>query len=126
MAAYNSTSPVLFFGALLLVAAPQHTRFDFTSENGPMALSHDGKRLAFVAPLAGKNLIWVRSLVSDAVRPIAGTEGAHYPFWSPNGRYLGFFADGKLKKVASESGAQPRTLCDARKSYGGTWNADDT
>ena len=108
------------------VPAPEQARFDFTSENGPMALSHDGKRLAFIATFAGKNMIWVRSLSSNAAQPIVGTEGAHYPFWSPDGRYLGFFADGKLKKIASVSGAPPRTLCDAPKAYGGSWNVNDT
>jgi Tol biopolymer transport system component len=108
------------------ISAPEKARFDFTSENGPMALSHDGKRLAFIATFAGKNMIWVRSLGSDAAQQIEGTEGAHYPFWSPDGRYLGFFSDGKLKKIATASDAPPQTLCDAPKSYGGTWNADDT
>jgi len=108
------------------ISAPQEARFDFTSENGPMALSRDGKRLAFIATFAGKNMIWVRSLGSDAAQPLVGTAGAHYPFWSPDGRYLGFFADGKLKKIATASDAPAQTLCDAPKSYGGTWNADDT
>src|SRR5438132_466213 len=68
------------------IPAPENGRFDFTSENGPMALSRDGKRLALIATFAGKNMIWVRSLGSDAAQPIVGTEGAHYPFWSPDGR----------------------------------------
>src|SRR5438105_339260 len=107
------------------IPAPENGRFDFTSENGPMALSRDGKRLALIATFAGKNMIWVRSLGSDAAQPIVGTEGAHYPFWSPDGRYLGFFADGKLKKIATSSGGSPQVLCDGA-GRGGTWNADDT
>jgi hypothetical protein len=55
-------------------------------------------RLAFVGvDSAGKDQLWVRPLDALAAQPLAGTEGATYPFWSPDSRYLAFFADGKLK-----------------------------
>ena len=53
-----------------------------------------------------------------------GTEGATYPFWSPDNRYIGFFAQGKLKKILA-SGGPPQTLCDAPEGRGGSWNRDD-
>jgi eukaryotic-like serine/threonine-protein kinase len=56
-------------------------------------------------------------------KPLAGTDGATYPFWSPDGAYLGFFAAGKLKKIAI-AGGPPQTLCDSTSGRGGTWNRD--
>src|SRR5882672_6720445 len=54
---------------------------------------------------------------------LAGTQGASYPFWSPDGKYIGFFAEGKLKKVEVSAG-QVQVLCDAPNGRGGTWNRD--
>ena len=91
---------------------------------GPVVVSPDGQSLAFAAWDAdGEVRIFVRNL--DEVRPrvLAGTENAQYPFWSPDSKNLGFFADGKLKKV-SASGGQPLTLCDAPDGKGGSWGAE--
>jgi len=89
-------------------------------------ISPDGRRLAFVATVEGKALLWVRPLDSLAARPLAGTEDAAYPFWSPDNRFLAFFAQGKLKKV-DVSGGPPQTLCNAEiPSRGGAWNSDGT
>ena len=92
-----------------------------------LALSPDGRRLAFVASSEGRDLLWVRSLDSLSAQALPGTEGAtgaSPPFWSPDGRFIGFFAGGKLKKIDA-SGAPPQTLCDAgRGGRGGTWNRD--
>jgi Tol biopolymer transport system component len=91
---------------------------------GPFALSPDGRRLAFVAHAAGeRTVLWVRSLESLVSQPLPGTEGANYPFWSPDSRFVGFFADGKLKKIAI-SGGLPRTVCEAVFGHGGSWNRD--
>jgi hypothetical protein len=87
------------------------------------AISSDGRRLAFVAAFEGKRLLWVRSLDSLDPRGLAGTEGASAPFWSPDNRFIGFFAQGKLKKI-EVSGGPPLTLCDAGEGFGGTWNRD--
>jgi len=56
-------------------------------------------------------------------QPLPGTEGAAYPFWSPDGRFLGFFAGGKLKRVDT-AGGEPQILCDATNGRGGSWNRD--
>jgi len=90
----------------------------------PLALSPDGRRLAIVASFEGRDLLWVRSLDSLSAQALTGTEGASSPFWSPDNRFIGFFAGGKLKKIDA-SGAPPQTLCDvAAESRGGTWNRD--
>ena len=88
-----------------------------------LSLSPDGSFLAFVANAGGPNQIWLRPLDALAARPLAGTDGATYPFWSPDGTYVAFFAQGKLKKVAIR-GAPPQTICDAPDGRGGTWNRD--
>jgi hypothetical protein len=90
-----------------------------------MAFSPDGSKLAFVASTpGGQDQIWIRALDSNDLKPLSGTEGSVYPCWSPNGKYLGFFADGKLK-VISNVGGTARVLCDAASPRGGSWNADD-
>jgi len=89
---------------------------------GP-SLSPDGTRLAFVASVGAKTMLWVRALESLAPQPLAGTDGAGYPFWSPDSRFLAFFAQGKLKKI-DLAGGPPQTLCDAPLPRGGTWNRE--
>jgi hypothetical protein len=101
---------------------PEKSSFVF--DLGPMALSPDGRRLAFLAPTAErKNLLWVRPLNGAAAQPLAGTDGAAYPFWSPDSRFLGFFAGGKLKKIDA-LGGPPQVLCDTQEGRGGTWNRE--
>ena len=87
-----------------------------------LAISPDGQRLAFVASSEGQTLLWIRTLDSLASQPLTGTDGASSPFWSPDGQYLGFFADGALKKIAVSGGA-PVTLCEVQNPRGGTWSA---
>lgn len=81
------------------IMAPGNADFVLDGFAGPMVLSPDGKRIAFVAATEGKSMLWVRPLDVDAAQPLAGTEGAQYPFWSPSSRYLGFFSRGKLEKI---------------------------
>ncbi len=88
-----------------------------------LAVSPDGQRIAFVAGDTGKSQLWVRPLNSAAAQPLRGTEGASYPFWSPDSRSLGFFADGKLKRVDIDGGA-PQVLANANSGRGGAWNRD--
>ena len=87
------------------------------------ALSPDGRYLAFVAADDGPTRLWVRAMDAVDSRPLAGTDGATYPFWSPDSQYLGFFAQGELKKTALTAGS-PQTLCDATNGRGGSWNSD--
>jgi Tol biopolymer transport system component/tRNA A-37 threonylcarbamoyl transferase component Bud32 len=102
---------------------PDGSRYFLTTRQpGPAALSPDGKKMAFVALDADRNvLLWVRSLAADTATPLAGTDGASYPFWSPDGRSLGFFADRKLKRIPAAGGAV-LILCDAPFGKGGSWN----
>jgi len=86
-------------------------------------LSPDGRTLAFVANRDDASQVWIRSMDTLESRALAGSEGAIYPFWSPDGAYLGFFAQGKLKKIAV-AGGPPQTLCDSTSGRGGTWNRD--
>ena len=92
--------------------------------NAIPAISPDGRQLAFEAALDGKTSLWVRDLDSLDARPLPGTEGATLPFWSPDSRFLGFFANGKLKKT-SVTGGPVLTLCEAAVGRGGTWNQND-
>ena len=88
---------------------------------GDPVISPDGRRLAFVAMVDGKSLLWVRPMGSLTGQPLPGTEGASGPFWSPEGQSIGFFAQGKLKKIAL-SGESPVILADAPANRGGTWS----
>ena len=90
-----------------------------------IAVAPNGHTLAVEAywESARKNVLWIYELGSPGARSLADTEGATYPFWSPDGRSLAFFADGKLKKL-EVSGGQVQTICDAPSGRGGTWNKD--
>jgi eukaryotic-like serine/threonine-protein kinase len=90
-----------------------------------VALSPDGSMLAYVAEHSGKSQLYLRGLDRFDAKPIPGTEGAYSPFFSPDGRGLGFFSENKLKKV-SVQGGEPVTLCEARIPHGGSWGPDDT
>ncbi len=104
---------------------PDGSRYFLTTRQpGPVAISPDGRRIAFVARGADRRVrLWVRALDEDDGRSIEGTEGASYPFWSPDARHVGFFADRMLKRVDTEGGAV-LTLCDAPFGKGGSWNRD--
>ena len=84
-----------------------------------IAISPDGRRIAFTATdSSGKANLWLRSLDSLASQQLAGTDRASYPFWSPDSRFIGFFADSKLKKIEA-SGGSPQTICDLINDRGG-------
>ena len=90
---------------------------------GDIALSPDGKWLAFTAATGSRVRLWVRSLAGDEATPVESTDGASHPFWSPDSRFVGFFASAKLKKVEL-GGGLPVTLCQASAGTGGTWNRE--
>ncbi len=93
------------------------------TDDPSIALSPDGTQIAFVANQARAPVLWVRSLDAIESRALAGTEGARFPFWSPDGRTIRFFADDKLKRI-DVAGGTPLVVGDAPNARGGTWNTD--
>ena len=91
------------------------------------ALSPDAGRIAFVTvDTNGRRLLWTRALDVLSPQRHAGTEGASYPFWSPDGRFIGFFADNALKKLELATGTvETICKCDTGNGGGGSWNRDD-
>ncbi len=124
-------------GALFLLRSPrssgaQHYRASLLPPPGAsfepynFALSPDGKRLAFVGIVEdGRNTLWIRALDSRLAQQFTGTDGAGFPFWSPDSRRVGFFADQHLKTLDTASGAV-NVLCEAPAGRGGTWNGRGT
>ncbi len=104
------------------ILPPEKTTFGSQTS---MVVSPDGRRIAFVAANGGAPMLWVQPLNSATAQPLAGTEGASYPFWSADSRSLGFFAGGKLNKIDA-SGGPPQIVCDAPAGRGGAWNQDGT
>ena len=112
--ALPETRPIRFF-----ISPPEKTTLA-----GSIAVSPDGKQLAFVTTSpGGSTSLWVRPFESLDAGALPGTEGAMHPFWSPDNRFLGFFAEGKLKKIRVEGGP-PQTLCEVFDARGGTWSRD--
>ena len=87
------------------------------------AASPDGRYVAMSVLGGGGPQLWLRPLDSPQAQELPGTDYATYPFWSPDSRNIGFFAQGKLKKIAV-SGGPTQTLCDAPNGRGGAWNGD--
>jgi serine/threonine protein kinase len=107
------------------ILAPDKFSLDATGDAGGMpVLSPQGDKIAFAAHSGETKLLWVRSLSSDTARALDGTAGAAHPFWSPDGRYIGFFAGGKLLKIAA-AGGPVATVADAPNSRGGSWSTND-
>jgi Tol biopolymer transport system component len=107
-------------------------RFSVTGPEGVMlvpdstavAISPDGRRLVYtIMDATGTVRLWVRRLDSLAAQPLTGTEGATLPFWSPDSRYVAFFAYGKLRKVPV-AGGSPEVICDAPDGRGGSWSKE--
>ena len=112
-------------GVRFQIEAPPKATFNVIGRDaGPLAVSPDGRQIAFVATSSeGQKQVYLRSLDALDARPLPGTDGASYPFWSPDSRAIGFFAGSKLRKVAS-SGGPVQSLCDAPLGRGGTWSRD--
>jgi Tol biopolymer transport system component/predicted Ser/Thr protein kinase len=106
---------------------PLSTRFAWIRNQNLFAVSPDGRSIAFVARGAdGRPSLWVRPLADSSAVPLAGTEGAAAPFWSPDSRFLAFFADAKLKKI-DVAGGPPVTLCEAPPGFPkGSWGSRHT
>jgi serine/threonine protein kinase/WD40 repeat protein len=100
----------------LSIALPPKTSAD------SMALSPDGRHMALAMREAtGKITLWIRALDSVHLQQLFGTENAHRPFWSPDGKSIGFFADNKLKRI-DIAGGPVQTICESGPGRGGTWN----
>ena len=103
------------------LAAPEGTTLAVPAE---AAISPDGATLAFAADdSSGTSSVFIRPLASTDARVVSGTEDAVLPFWSPDGRWIAFFSDGKLRKVTLD-GSAPVALCDAPDARGGAWSRD--
>lgn len=87
------------------------------------AVSPDGRKLAFTAASEGRVMLWVRALDLLEAKPLAGTDNATYPFWSPDSQFLGFFLPNKLKTI-DITGGPARDVADALASRGGAWSPD--
>jgi serine/threonine protein kinase len=92
---------------------------------GTFAISPDGRRGVFIADLgSNKRGLSLLTLATGERHPLPGTHDAAYPFWSPDSQSIGFFAEGKLKRVAAAGGA-PQEICDAPNGRGGSWSSGD-
>jgi Tol biopolymer transport system component len=105
---------------------PTDMGFDFTGDfSGPPVIAPDGSSIAFCARKQKEgSAVWVQALNDLAAKKLEGTDGAAFPFWSADGKFLAFFADGRLKKVAA-SGGPVTVLADAPNARGGSWNQDN-
>lgn len=98
---------------------PEGGQFD----GGSLALSPDGRTLAFSATVEGKTGLWVRPIDGTVSRQLPDTDGAAFPFWSPDGASLGYFSGEKLWRV-DVAGGSPSSICDSTESRGGAWTSD--
>ena len=126
LAAFSLTRPTPWMQVTrTMINPPEKAVLNLAGDSaGPPVLSPDGKTLAFTATKQdGSTAIWVRPLDSLEAQPLQGSENAVFPFWSPDSRALGFFADGKLKTI-DLNGSSPQIITDAPFGRGGAWGAD--
>ena len=104
--------------------SPTEVRFEVTTPPttvpSSLAIAPDGQKIVFVAESEGRLRLWLRPLDSVVARPLTGTDAAQYPFWSPDSGSVGFFADGKLKRIDLEGGSV-QTVANAPRGTGGAW-----
>jgi Tol biopolymer transport system component len=129
LASFVSRQPAATQGVHFEVLPPAKGTFSDDGQGGShpspqLAISPDGRELAFVATTTdGRPRLWVRSIDAMSPRVLPGTEGASHPFWSPDSKFIGFFAAATLKKIAA-NGGPAQVLCDSPGTRGGTWNRD--
>ena len=105
---------------------PDKMQFNLSGDHGgPAMISPDGRYIVFSAYGAGGAQLYLRSLDSTSSQALPGTEGAMFPFWSPDSRSIAFFTDDKLKRI-EVSGGTPVTICGSTLGRGGSWNQDGT
>jgi eukaryotic-like serine/threonine-protein kinase len=118
-------------GARALRPAPtaREVRLEFSTPptvDPALAISPDGLKVVFTGRSKGQSQLWLRSLASSSARPLPGTEHASLPFWSPDGRSVGFFADARLKRLDIDRGSVKTLVSIAPAPLGGAWNNDGT
>ena len=118
----NPTPPPLRTAFSVRLSESDQIPFD---DSPVLDLSRDGRQLVFTSDRGGARRLFVRSLDRIDARPLAGTEGAFSPFFSPDGDWIGFFADRKLKKVPAAGGVS-FVIADAPNNRGGVWLTDDS
>jgi eukaryotic-like serine/threonine-protein kinase len=134
--AWATAASLLLTAALVTLAfafgrppptVPEEIRFEVVTPNitnpRQITISPDGRWITFSASVANTTALFVRRIESTRPEQLAGTEGAFRPFWSPDSRYIGFFADGRIKKI-SVTGGPAQNICDATNIAGATWNAE--
>ena len=125
LVSFAALSFVYFLGKPPIVAV---LRYTLAAPEGStvdsFAISPDGRYVVIAAAVNGKRQLWLRPLDALQTQPMPFTEDATYPFWSPDSRFIGFFAQGKLKKVAA-SGGPSQSLCDVPRTRGGSWGRDN-
>lgn len=119
----SNRAPVDVEPVVFSVAPPGRSAFSSHPGETTFSVSPDGRNLAFVAPNDnGQSVLWVRSTQSLSPRQLPGTEGAAAPFWSPDSRWIGFFAGGRLDKIEAAGGASLQ-ICEVQGLYmTGTWS----
>ena len=109
-----------------VITVPADQRLVAGDRSYPLDISPDGRRLVYVAESASRTQLFLREFDQFESQPLPGTEGARYPFFSPDGEWVGFFAEDELQKV-SVSGGGPLKICDAPAvNRGATWGPDGT
>ena len=107
----------------LVIPLPSGQQLLEVERSYPLALSPNSELLVYVAQGRGERQLFLRALDDFETRPIDGSEGARYPFFSPDSQWIGFFANGQLRRVAV-AGGRPLTVCDAVPGPGATWASD--
>jgi eukaryotic-like serine/threonine-protein kinase len=122
---FTQSAPALPVARTSILPPEDAEFFSRDVEGGAPAISPDGRQIvAAVRDKKSTVMLWLRSVDSTNIHPLAGTEGAAHPFWSPDSHSIGFFADRKLKRI-NDNGSDLRTLCDVNISpRGGSWSED--
>jgi Tol biopolymer transport system component len=122
----SARAPVALSRAFSLeIGPPAGGTIAASSLGGGSAISPDGRAVAFVARVESVSRLWIRPLDSITAQELPDTDDAHFPFWSPDGRSLAYFARGSLRRVEASGGAST-TLASVLEARGGSWGADGT
>ena len=108
------------------VHAPEGSQFERRTMAPFPALSPDGRRLAYAAMFGAAPVIWIQTVGGIDARPLAESTGASFPFWSPDGRFVGFVIEGRLRKLAVDADRPLQDICVCDARYGGVWSDDGT